>query len=183
MLSTTRLRLSTLAQPLVSYTELGTQYELRTIEVLKKYAFELRHTGGRSDGGIDLVGNWLIPGIPKIPIIVQCKNITSKLGPVMVREVEGVIAGRQGGTLGILVCSQSASDASRQRIELSNWPFIYCHILFEAAEHPIQTIIISEGLRLKYPGISIACKMNIDHSSGEQTERFLFAFNGKPLVQ
>ncbi|KIJ63758.1 hypothetical protein HYDPIDRAFT_71022, partial [Hydnomerulius pinastri MD-312] len=60
----------------------------------------LRRVGGKSDGGIDLVGWWWLPfsdsrypdGLHRrrLRIVAQCKAEKKKFSPNYVREMEGV---------------------------------------------------------------------------------------------
>ncbi|KAL4073477.1 hypothetical protein J3A83DRAFT_4357531 [Scleroderma citrinum] len=90
----------------------GTAFERRSLQLLNDhFSMLLRCVGGRSDGGIDLVGWWWIPmsvsdvvsqdGVPsasrlgslprrRLRVLAQCKAEKKKFGPNYVREMEGV---------------------------------------------------------------------------------------------
>src|ERR1700728_1615512 len=90
----------------------GAAFERRTLKILQdNLSMSLKHVGGKSDGGIDLVGWWLLPsriendppqrtsvvGVDPetyrhIRVIAQCKAEKKKVGPVYVRELEGAFS-------------------------------------------------------------------------------------------
>ncbi|KAG5644361.1 hypothetical protein DXG03_008658 [Asterophora parasitica] len=60
----------------------------------------LRRVGGRSDGGIDLLGWWWLPPLNapdtnasrrRLRVLAQCKAEKKKMSPKYVREMEGVL--------------------------------------------------------------------------------------------
>ncbi|KAF7350498.1 hypothetical protein MVEN_01355400 [Mycena venus] len=85
----------------------GTFFEERSMEILQDHlSMSLRHVGGKSDGGIDLMGWWWLPlseseagTISKGPavnrrrlrVLAQCKAEKRKASPKYVREMEGVL--------------------------------------------------------------------------------------------
>jgi hypothetical protein len=88
----------------LSNVQKGTNYEKRTMVVLNKYLkMKLKLVGGKSDGGVDLIGTWKIPntsskalrsasGTTNFPerqldVIVQCKAEKKAFGPNYVREM------------------------------------------------------------------------------------------------
>ncbi|KAH7031321.1 uncharacterized protein B0I36DRAFT_323685 [Microdochium trichocladiopsis] len=98
-----------------STTYVGTHYEYMVAASLRRLGFDLRRIGGRSDGGIDLLGTWTVPSLgpstagmrtdkensssssssrderntATLRIILQCKAYTAKAGPQHIRELEG----------------------------------------------------------------------------------------------
>ena len=46
----------------------GLAYELLVMEVLERYSFQLKHTGGAGDGGQDFNGYWVLPE-KRVPVI------------------------------------------------------------------------------------------------------------------
>jgi len=83
---------------------IGKTYELVTIDVLKKYCFDLLHRGSTGDKGIDFSGRWLLPN-NIVPIIGQCKYSKKMLPPSVVRELEGVMS-QHLDHVGVLVASK-----------------------------------------------------------------------------
>lgn len=99
----------------LSTSALGTLYEehcLRSLQSLLPGQVQLQKIGGRGDRGIDLTGWWTVPLPPgsadtviprRVRMFVQCKSTlskTKKLGPVALREMEGVL-GRYRTRLGV----------------------------------------------------------------------------------
>jgi hypothetical protein len=86
----------------------GVAFEQRSIKVLEEHlSMTLRRVGGKSDGGVDLIGWWWLPqatppitapaaawnteGRKRIRVIGQCKAEKKKASPKYVRELEGVL--------------------------------------------------------------------------------------------
>ncbi|KAG5653740.1 hypothetical protein H0H81_010997 [Sphagnurus paluster] len=88
------------SNPLLSTTYKGTAFEERARRVLQaNLSMSLRRVGGKSDGGIDLLGWWWLPRLRstdpsdprrRIRVYAQCKAEKKKLGPKYAREMEGV---------------------------------------------------------------------------------------------
>lgn len=97
---------------ILSTVHKGTAFEKRSLSLLQKHlSMSLQHVGGKSDGGIDLQGWWWLPPIStlsldansvaitnkekilprRIRVLAQCKATKTKLGPNVVRELEGVL--------------------------------------------------------------------------------------------
>jgi len=115
-------------------TYVGTHYEYTVGASLAKYGFSLRRIGGQSDHGIDLLGTWSVPSASSpIKVILQCKALSQKIGPHLVRELEGAFVGapigwRGSGVLGLLVAERPATKGIRDSLGRSRWPmgFISC---------------------------------------------------------
>ena len=97
--------------PKLSTVHRGIAFEQRSLHLLQVHlSMALRRVGGRSDGGIDLVGWWWLPfatnphsahhpgalsdsdGLPRrrLRVLAQCKAEKKKFSPKYVREMEGV---------------------------------------------------------------------------------------------
>lgn len=80
----------------------GTLFELQTLESLSNSTgMMLCHVGGKSDGGVDLRGQWF----NNINIIVQCKNTKQGCTPDHIRELMGTViasTSQRKKTVGIL---------------------------------------------------------------------------------
>lgn len=84
------------------------------------------------DSGIDLVGTWHLPDSNSQPlrVIVQCKASKNKVGPNIVRELEGTFAGapvgwRGQGILGMLVSSRESTKGLRTALLKSRYPLVW----------------------------------------------------------
>lgn len=161
-----------------SYTELGTQYELHIQQLLTHtLGITSRHIGGRADGGIDLRGDWLIDSTDN-SVLVQCKNISARCAPVLVREFEGVLS-RYPESVGILVCTTSPSELARVRIRACLLPMMYWAVPFGGEE--AVDVEVSEGLRRKMPEFRVLASIYTDYQSGRRLERHLFTYKGRQL--
>ncbi|KAL7806329.1 hypothetical protein V8C26DRAFT_416538 [Trichoderma gracile] len=111
----------------------GTRYEYLVASRLARYGFSLTRVGKTSDYGIDLVGEWTIPSPPApspasssspakvIRVLIQCKGGDQRIGPHLIRELEGSFAGappgwRGGGVLGLLVGERGATRGVREAL-------------------------------------------------------------------
>ncbi|RDW90363.1 uncharacterized protein DSM5745_02138 [Aspergillus mulundensis] len=115
----------------------GTIYEYTVQSHLRASAFSLHRVGGKSDLGIDLTGTWHVganPVIdPPVRVIVQCKATKAKLGPHVVRELEGVtarhfavsLARGSGGGVGMLVGPRETSKGVREALGRSAMPLVW----------------------------------------------------------
>ncbi|TGJ84747.1 hypothetical protein E0Z10_g4042 [Xylaria hypoxylon] len=112
----------------------GTHYEYSIASALRPLGFDLRRTGGQSDKGIDLLGTWRVPSMPEnfpLQVLLQCKAYStarsSKIGPQLIRELEGACLGAPYGWrgVGLLVSQRPASKGVREAMGQSRWPLGY----------------------------------------------------------
>ncbi|KAJ6571803.1 hypothetical protein B0H19DRAFT_936608 [Mycena capillaripes] len=101
---------SSKAPPILSTTHRGTFFEERSMKILQNHlSMSLRRVGGKSDGGIDLMGWWWLPPPTASPpanthtqtasnltrrrfrVLAQCKAEKKRVSPKYVREMEGVL--------------------------------------------------------------------------------------------
>ncbi|TLS29375.1 hypothetical protein PpBr36_01302 [Pyricularia pennisetigena] len=159
----------------------GTHYEYFVAESLASFGFSLFRVGGASDYGIDLLGTWAVPSVPKpIKVILQCKAMASKLGPSHVRELEGAFVGapagwRDSGVLGLLVGQHPATKGVRDSLGRSRWPMGY--ISCSVADRQVSQIqwnrhAVNHGL----DGMGVAVKYTEDGSP-----RLTLTMHGLPL--
>jgi Restriction endonuclease len=119
-----------------STTFAGTYYEYATQSLLRRYGFSLTRVGGRGDRGVDLKGTWTVAtGEEKakleLPVIMQCKRLKSKVGPNLIRELEGALAGRSN-TLGVLVGTKGVTRGVRDAMGRSRVGI--CWVMLEVEE-------------------------------------------------
>lgn len=109
----------------------GTHYEYAVANALSRYGFSLRRVGGAFDFGTDLLGTWTLPTTTqKLRVLVQCKAGTQRVGPNLIRELEGAFVGapagwRGHGVLGLLVSQRPATKGVRDSLGRSRWPMGY----------------------------------------------------------
>ncbi|CEO60372.1 hypothetical protein PMG11_05001 [Penicillium brasilianum] len=119
--------------PKTSTVYVGTHYEYTVLQSLRRYALALHRIGGRDDAGIDLVGTWHLPEREReraLRVLVQCKALRTKLGPNLVRELEGAIrqapvGWRTGQTVGVLVSPREATKGVRDALARSSYPLFW----------------------------------------------------------
>ncbi|KAI9044101.1 uncharacterized protein KD926_001924 [Aspergillus affinis] len=118
--------------PTTTTIYVGTHYEYVVQHALRASSFHLHRTGGRSDSGIDLLGTWHLPGHEHpLRVLVQCKAMKTKLGPNLVRELEGTLrrhapAGwRTGSQVGVLVSTREATKGVRDALSRSEHPVLW----------------------------------------------------------
>ncbi|CAI8021472.1 Uncharacterized protein C824.03c, mitochondrial [Geodia barretti] len=81
----------------LSTVAVGRAYELLVLAVLRRYSFQLYHSGRRGDGGVDFVGHWALTPAARLDIVGQCKwRHRTPLNPGEVRELESVVARMTG---------------------------------------------------------------------------------------
>ena len=122
--------------PTTSTVYVGTHYEYTVLQSLRRYALALHRIGGRDDAGVDLVGTWHLPGREReraIRVLVQCKALKSKLGPNIVRELEGTfrqapVGWRTGQTVGVLVSPREATKGVRDAMARSSYHIFWMMI-------------------------------------------------------
>jgi hypothetical protein len=110
----------------------GTHYEYMVAATLGRYGFSLRRVGGASDRGTDLLGTWMPPTAERgLRVLVQCKAGAQRVGPSLVRELEGAFAGappgwRGGpGVLALLVSQSPATKGVREALGRSRLPMAF----------------------------------------------------------
>ncbi|KAJ5539476.1 hypothetical protein N7513_007808 [Penicillium frequentans] len=119
--------------PETSTVYVGTHYEYTVLKSLRRYALALHRIGGRDDAGIDLVGTWHLPTHERsraLRVVVQCKALKTKLGPNIVRELEGTlrqapVGWRTGQTVGVLVSPREATKGVRDALARSSFPLFW----------------------------------------------------------
>lgn len=117
---------------------IGTHYEYTVASALSRYGIVAKRCGGASDLGVDLLGTWKIPvqadsSPSQLRVILQCKAGSRRIGPALIRELEGSFVGapvgwRGAGVLAFLVTEGTATKGVRDSLGRSNWPmgFISC---------------------------------------------------------
>ena len=117
----------------------------------------LYRVGGREDAGVDLVGTWHVPTTTArrhrhrhriLRVFVQCKALKAKLGPNLVRELEGTFTtffspshrnqGEEDGKkdeVGILVSTREATKGVRDAMTSSVYPLFWMMVDREGVLH------------------------------------------------
>ncbi|KAJ7721958.1 hypothetical protein DFH07DRAFT_760221 [Mycena maculata] len=141
--------------PILATVHRGNNFEERSMKILQDHlSMSLRRVGGKSDGGIDLMGWWWLPpaesepqNVPdalpprrRLRVLAQCKAEKKKAGPHYVREMEGVLhrymsltgsassASSQYPLVALLVSESSFTKSTILRAQSSPVPFFLLHI-------------------------------------------------------
>lgn len=160
----------------------GTHYEYAVSAALSRYGFSLKRVGGASDYGTDLLGTWTPPTTgTEVRVLVQCKAGAQRVGPNLVRELEGAFVGapagwRGPGVLGLLVGQRPATKGVRDSLGRSRWPMGY---VFCSGEGAVQQMVWNQ--RAEEEGLEgLAVTSRYVDGGRERTELVLLR-NGKML--
>lgn len=83
-------RFSTASTPQTA-VYLGKKFERETLSTLTSFlSFKLAQVGGKDDRGIDLIGHWTLTPAYTYNVVVQCKRVHKRIGPSILRELEGM---------------------------------------------------------------------------------------------
>ncbi|KAJ0310091.1 hypothetical protein COL5a_009733 [Colletotrichum fioriniae] len=160
----------------------GTHYEYTVSSTLAQYGIHAIRVGGASDQGIDLLGTWSLPSrAENLKVIIQCKGGAQRVGPSIVRELEGSFIGapvgwRGEGVIAFLVSEKSASKGVRESLGRSRWPMGF---ISSSREGVVQQMLWNqradeEGLR----GIGVTMR-HADNGVGES--QIVLTHNGKRI--
>ncbi|KAI8084912.1 uncharacterized protein BX664DRAFT_338098 [Halteromyces radiatus] len=99
----------------------GRLFEWQTLQAFEMLGMQLEHIGGKSDGGLDLKGEWCLID-NNIPVVVQCKNVKNGCTPDHLRGLLGatVNLNMERQTLGILVSGSSKTTFTPDTMTLFN---------------------------------------------------------------
>ncbi|KAJ6631175.1 hypothetical protein B0H10DRAFT_1773091 [Mycena sp. CBHHK59/15] len=129
----------------------GNFFEERSMKLLQdNLSMSLRRVGGKSDGGIDLMGWWWLPPSDSEPVagrdallarrrlrvLAQCKAEKKKASPKYVREMEGVLhrymsltqPAAQYPLVALLVSESPFTKSTLLRAQSSPVPFFLLHV-------------------------------------------------------
>ncbi len=163
-----------------SPTYIGTYYEYTVQKILRRLGFSLTRIGGRDDSGVDLLGTWRLPSNPHpLRVIVQCKALKGKLGPNLVRELEGAFIGapngwRGEGVLAILVSPKSATKGVREAMGRCRWPMAWVMLENEDGRGRVRQMLWNRAAaRIGLEGVTVTMKYGEKKRDGEVGERGL----------
>lgn len=180
-----------------STTYAGTHYEYTVAASLRRLGFDLQRVGGRSDGGIDLLGTWAVPSVASsaedelpLRIILQCKAFgrqSSKVGPQHVRELEGAFVSAppgwrgnaEDGVVGVLVAQKPATKGVRDSLTRSRWPMVYMLCSKEGRVEQLLWNRRAEEQGLAGMGVAVQHSPN---PAGESAEELILTWQGLPYT-
>jgi hypothetical protein len=143
----------------------GIAFEDRSLKLLQdSFSMSLRSVGGKSDGGIDLMGWWWLPepfpsasgtisssgesSIHKrrrLRVLAQCKAEKKKFSPNYVREMEGVLYRYLASSKELLQSSfdSHAQDSTNYQTPLSHHPSVA--LLVSESQFTSSTILRAQS--------------------------------------
>lgn len=177
------------ALPESSTTFVGTRYEYTVQSTLRRFAFDLERIGGRDDAGTDLVGTWHVPGreFAPIRIVVQCKALRTKLGPNLVRELEGAFrhspfGWRTSEKLAILVSPREATKGVRDTLTRSTYPLFWMMMESDGAIKQVLWNSKAEDLGLAALGVEMRYANDAaTNSDGRPRPNAVLTWNGSDI--
>lgn len=164
----------------------GTLFEWQTCEALQKTTgMQLRRTGGRSDRGVDLYGEWPIETIlgqgkdtlstPPC-IIVQCKNIKSGCTPDHIRSLVGAVVLSNDSTrdtIGILAGVRPFTREVTEHFMGSNVPLGLARI----KDTSVQSLLFNAAADDILQGLMVVAQYNADGITQEP----VLMYDGMPI--
>ncbi|EKV06381.1 Endonuclease TnsA, N-terminal/resolvase Hjc/tRNA endonuclease, C-terminal [Penicillium digitatum] len=175
-----------LSLPETSTVHVGTHYEYTVLQTLRRYALSLNRIGGRDDAGIDLVGTWHLPEREReraLRVLVQCKSLKTKLGPNVVRELEGTfrqapVGWRTDETVGVLVSPREATKGVRDTLARSTFPLFW--MMIERDGTLKQALWNARAEELGVGPLSVETRYGIRENaeSGSVTKEMLLNWDG-----
>ncbi|GLI78344.1 hypothetical protein PoHVEF18_006655 [Penicillium ochrochloron] len=176
--------------PPTSTVYVGTHYEYTVLQSLRRYALALHRIGGRDDAGIDLVGTWHLPEREReraLRVLVQCKAFKTKLGPNLVRELEGAIrqapvGWRTGQTVGVLVSPREATKGVRDALARSSYPLFWMMVELDGTLKQALWNARAEELGLGPLGVETRYGAGaVDTGSGSVTKQVALTWDGSEI--
>ncbi|KAJ5773380.1 hypothetical protein N7457_008276 [Penicillium paradoxum] len=176
--------------PVKSTVHVGTHYEYTVLETLRRFALSLDRIGGRDDAGIDLVGTWHLPEREReraLRVLVQCKSLKAKVGPNIVRELEGTfrqapVGWRTNQTVGVLVSPREATKGVRDTLARSTYPLFWMMIERDGTLKQALWNARAEELGIGPLGVEARFKPTKEGAeSGAVTKEFVLTWDGSDI--
>jgi len=158
----------------VSFTNLGKDFEKRSVQFFNTLAFSLEvcgQGGQRGDKGIDFRGFWNLPDL-KLPVIGQCKSSTKhKISSRTVREFSGSIE-NEPNSLGILVSASPWTMQAHYQFNSANHPLLMCQVDFT---NQSQTLVKAQ---LNRPAMTLLPKLSVGKFRNQElhTDEIVFLY-------
>lgn len=182
--------------PASSPTYIGTHYEYTVRAALRRSAFCLHRVGGRDDAGIDLLGTWHLPAAPPgvVRVLVQCKALKTKLGPNLIRELEGTLRHAPAGWrnssssssstnshVGVLVSPREATRGVRDALARSAHPLCWMMIDQDAGGVLRQVLWNRKVEDALGAGGALGVEMRYSLGADGRPQRAVLTWNGQDL--
>ncbi|KAG0290918.1 hypothetical protein BGZ96_005639 [Linnemannia gamsii] len=166
----------------------GTLFEYQTQKILQKtLGIYTQRSAGNGDLGVDLRGTWFLPlsaspqtgdKVRHLKVIVQCKKMTSKIGPKYVRELQGSLSFETQPTMAILAVSSEYTKQAMLPYAKSLWPMALVVIDTEAQE--CRKLMWNRAAEKVMHGLQVGTKW-MPGCDGELESRPVLCFNGEVL--
>jgi hypothetical protein len=166
----------------------GTRFEYQTQEILRTtLGIYTQRSAGNGDLGVDLRGTWFLPmsASPKqgdmvrhLKVIVQCKMMTSKIGPKYVRELQGSLSFETQPTMAILAVSSDYTKQALLPYAKSLWPMALVVIDTEAKE--CSKLMWNRAAEKVMHGLQVGTRWILGQD-GSLANRPILCFEGKVL--
>lgn len=170
-----------------THVQRGTRFEFYTqTALLQHFGMQLKHCGGRGDGGVDLRGTWPLSelihcSLPNaIHVFAQCKDHKNGVSPENVRSLIGAMVSQLPPdelSVGILASQYSQKGFTRQVIKA-----------FEATHIPlglamidglsVTELVFNEAAKDSMPGLDIMRRF----LPASNTSEPVITYNGRPVT-
>ena len=127
------------------------------------------------------MGTWDIPALPHpLRVIVQCKALKAKLGPSIIRELEGTFVGapvgwRGEGILGILVSPRETTKGVREVLAKSSLPLVWITAGLDGQVH--QVLWNSKASNIGLQGLDVQIQYGANGDSSKKSLALLYDGN------
>lgn len=165
----------------------GTRFEFCTqTALMQHFRMQLKHYGGRGDGGVDLRGTWPLSelihsSLPStIAMFVQCKDQKKGVSPENIRSLIGAMVSQQSPdqlSVGILASPYSQKGFTRQVIKA----FDATHVPLGLAMIDgltVNELVFNEAAKDAMPGLDVMRRFMPDDNSSEP----VITYNGRPIT-
>jgi hypothetical protein len=164
----------------------GTRFEFCTqTALMQHFGMQLKHYGGRGDGGIDLRGIWPLSDLihhslpSTMALFVQCKDHQKGVSPEHVRSLIGAMVSQQDPNhlgIGILASPYTQKGFTRQVIRA----FDATHIPLGLAiidGLDVTELVFNEAAKDAMPGVDVTRRFLPNQNTSEP----IMTFNGRPV--
>ncbi|KAG0358408.1 hypothetical protein BGZ54_010419 [Gamsiella multidivaricata] len=164
----------------------GTLFEYQTQEILKKHlGIYTQRSAGNGDLGIDLRGTWFLPlsasaepgdMVRHLKVIVQCKKMSSKVGPKFVRELQGSLSYETQPTMAILAISSEFTKQALLPYAKSLWPMAL--VVIDTKKQECRKLMWNRAAEKVMHGLQVATRW-YKGEDGQLESRPVLCFKGE----
>ncbi|KAF9951144.1 hypothetical protein BGZ65_006155 [Modicella reniformis] len=171
-----------------SATYRGTLFEYQTQEILKKHlGIYTQRFAGSNDLGVDLRGTWFLPlssspnpgdMVRHLKVIVQCKTMSSKIGPKFVRELQGSLSYESQPTMAILATSSEFTQQALLPYAKSLWPMAL--VVIDTKSQECRKLMWNRAAEKVMHGVQLSTRWILDEN-GEMDTTPVLCFEGEVI--